>query len=46
MTTYTISSIVSGAVLAGLVSWLLTRALARTGVLHRFAAGREAVRRA
>ena len=24
-----------------LLSWLLTRALARTGVLHRFAAGRE-----
>jgi len=35
------SSIVTGAVLAGLVSWLLVRALAATGVLNRFAAGRE-----
>lgn len=34
--------VVSGAVLAGLVGWLLTRGLARTGALDRFAAGREA----
>ena len=33
--------VVSGALLAGLVGWLLTRALAATGVLDRFAAGRE-----
>jgi energy-coupling factor transport system substrate-specific component len=32
---------VSGAVLAGVVGWLLTRALAATGVLDRFAAGRS-----
>ncbi|WP_206446965.1 ECF transporter S component [Agrococcus sp. KRD186] len=32
--------IVSGALLAGLVGWLLTRALAATGVLDRFASGR------
>lgn len=35
---------VSGAVLAGLVGWLLVRALAATGALSRFAAGREARR--
>lgn len=34
--------IVSGAVLAGVVGWLLVRALAATGALSRFAAGREA----
>ena len=33
--------IVSGALLAGLVGWLITRALAATGVLDRFAAGRS-----
>jgi len=36
--------LVSGALLAGLVGWLLTRALAATGALNRFAAGREARR--
>jgi len=35
---------VSGAVLAGVVGWLLVRALAATGALNRFAAGREARR--
>lgn len=40
-TVYVISCVVSGAVVAGLGSWLLTRGLARTGVLGRFAAGRE-----
>jgi energy-coupling factor transport system substrate-specific component len=40
-TVYIASCIVSGAVLAGVLSWLLTRGLARTGVLSRFAAGRE-----
>ncbi|MEQ6897927.1 ECF transporter S component [Microbacterium sp. KR10-403] len=34
--------VVSGALLAGLVGWLLVRALAATGALSRFAAGREA----
>ncbi len=38
---YTISTTVSGIVIAGLGSWLLVRALARTGALSRFAAGRE-----
>ncbi|HUQ00051.1 MAG TPA: ECF transporter S component [Aeromicrobium sp.] len=34
--------VVSGIVIAGLGSWLLVRALARTGVLDAFGAGREA----
>lgn len=38
---YVGSSIVSGAVIAGLLSWLAARAIARTGALGRFAAGRE-----
>ena len=38
---YVAAAVVSGTVLAGVVSWLLTRALAKTGVLGRFAAGRE-----
>lgn len=33
--------LVSGAALAGVVGWLLVRALAATGALSRFAAGRE-----
>jgi energy-coupling factor transport system permease protein len=37
---YAVTSIASGALIAGLLSWLLVRALARTGVLSRFAAGR------
>ncbi len=40
-TVYAISCVVSGAVIAGPGSWLLTRSLARTGVLGRFASGRE-----
>jgi len=36
--------VVSGAVLAGALSWLAVRALARTGALSRFAAGRDAER--
>lgn len=40
--TYAITTTVSGLVVAGLGSWLLVRALARTGALSRFAAGREA----
>ncbi|GGF39217.1 ECF transporter S component [Subtercola lobariae] len=39
---YTGSSILSGIVLAGVLSWLAMRGLARTGALSRFAAGREA----
>lgn len=38
------SLIVSGALLAGLVGWLLVRALAATGALSRFAVGRDARR--
>jgi energy-coupling factor transport system substrate-specific component len=40
-TVYTVSSIVSGAVIAGLLSWLAVRGLAKTGALDRFASGRE-----
>ncbi|MFT4029696.1 MAG: ECF transporter S component [Protaetiibacter sp.] len=40
---YLISSIISGAVIAGLLSWLLAKAIARTGALSRFASGRESV---
>jgi energy-coupling factor transport system permease protein len=42
MVVYAASAIVSGAVIAGLGSWLLVRGLARTGALARFAAGRAA----
>jgi energy-coupling factor transport system substrate-specific component len=35
------STVASGALIAGLGAWLLVRALARTGVLRDFAAGRE-----
>lgn len=38
---YSVSTVVSGAVIAGLGSWLLLRALARTGVLSRFASARS-----
>ncbi|MCW4384230.1 ECF transporter S component [Salinibacterium sp. SYSU T00001] len=41
ITVYSISAIVSGAVIAGLLSWLAMRGLARTGALSRFAAGRD-----
>jgi len=36
---YLIANMVSGAILAGLLAWVLVRALAATGVLNRFAAG-------
>jgi len=36
------AAVVSGILIAGLVSWLVARALAATGALDRFAAGREA----
>lgn len=39
---YTVSGVISGAVIAGLGSWLIVRGLARTGVLSRFASGRAA----
>ena len=39
--TYLATLLVSGAVIAGICSWLLVRALAATGALDRFAAGRE-----
>jgi energy-coupling factor transport system substrate-specific component len=45
-TVYTISAIVSGAVIAGIGSWALTKGLARTGALSRFASGREATKAA
>lgn len=37
---YLIVTMISGAVLAGLLSWLLAKALFRTGVLANFAGGR------
>ncbi|TCO39617.1 energy-coupling factor transport system substrate-specific component [Rathayibacter tanaceti] len=40
-TVYVLSSIVSGAVLAGLLPWLAVRGLAASGALDRFASGRE-----
>ncbi len=40
---YFVSAIVSGAVIAGVGSYYLVRALARSGALQRFAAGQEAV---
>jgi energy-coupling factor transport system substrate-specific component len=42
MATYAICGIVSGAVIAGLGSWLLVKAIARTGALYRFTSGRAA----
>jgi len=39
-TVYLVANMISGAILAGLLAWWLTRGLARTGVLSRFAAGR------
>lgn len=38
---YLVCLVISGAVLAGGLAWWLTRTLARTGVLSRFAAGRD-----
>lgn len=38
---YIACAVASGVLLAGLVSWLIARALAATGALDRFAAGRE-----
>ena len=44
-TVYTLSGVVSGAVIAGLLSWLAARGIARTGALSRFASGRESTAR-
>ncbi len=43
-TIYLIATVISGIVLAGVLGWLLVRALAATGALSRFAAGREVAR--
>ncbi|MFT2692750.1 ECF transporter S component [Clavibacter zhangzhiyongii] len=42
---YTGAALVSGALIAGLLSWLVARALARTGALSRFASGRDTAAR-
>lgn len=44
-TVYLASTITSGIVLAGVLSWLAVRGLAATGALSRFAAGREQTQR-
>ncbi|MDT0190466.1 ECF transporter S component [Rothia terrae] len=41
---YVICGVISGTILAGLVSWLLTGALAKTGVLSSLASGRQSRR--
>ncbi|AKS31450.1 ECF transporter S component [Mycolicibacterium goodii] len=41
---YTISAVVSGAVVAGGLSWYAVRGLAKTGALSRFASGRVGAR--
>jgi energy-coupling factor transport system permease protein len=38
---YVIAAMISGALIAGLLSWIAVRGLAETGALTRFAAGRE-----
>ncbi len=38
---YLVVTMISGAVLAGVLSWAIARGLGRTGVLSNFAAGRE-----
>jgi energy-coupling factor transport system substrate-specific component len=43
-TVYAVSAVIGGALLAGTLSWLAVRALARTGALSRFAAGRDTTR--
>ena len=40
--TYLICTVISGALIAGALPWVLTRGLASTGALDRFASGREA----
>ncbi|MDF2508919.1 MAG: hypothetical protein K0Q52_2778 [Microbacterium sp.] len=41
-TIYLISTVISGAVIAGALSWVLARGIAATGALDRFGSGREA----
>ncbi|MEC9324796.1 MAG: ECF transporter S component, partial [Actinomycetota bacterium] len=43
---YTASAVVSGAVIAGVLSWFVVRGLARTGALSRFESGRAFARSA
>jgi energy-coupling factor transport system permease protein len=40
---YVVSSLISGAVIGGLLSWFAVSGLAKTGALSRFAAGRDVV---
>lgn len=42
---YTVAGILSGAVVAGALSWFVVRALAGTGALSRFESGRVGLRR-
>ena len=42
ITIYLVCTTISGAVIAGLGAWFITRGLAATGVLERFASGRSA----
>jgi energy-coupling factor transport system substrate-specific component len=42
---YFVSVVVSGAILAGILGWIVVRALAATGALNRFAAGRDVTER-
>lgn len=44
VTWYLVGSIISGAVIAGVVVWYLSRALAATGALERFESGRSKAR--
>ena len=41
-TIYLVSTVISGAVIAGALSWVLARGIAATGALDRFGSGREA----
>ncbi len=43
---YFVSAVTSGVVIAGFLSWLAARGLARSGALSRFASGREATAQA
>jgi energy-coupling factor transport system substrate-specific component len=42
---YFATVVISGAVLAGILGWVVVRALAATGALHRFAVGRDVTER-
>ena len=44
VTWYLVGSIISGIVIAGVVVWYLSRALAATGALERFESGRSKAR--